>query len=143
MPLLKVVLSLAILFTSSLVQAQSLDASELLLGSQPPTIKKSPILSCGTSGYGLALMTVEEVAPKKGIIKITVSEDEDEVPTIYQIKSGFLDLLSDTSATLVAQKNGDDVKGGSYEDAALLRVVDGKKRAFLAVNGNVHLLLCH
>lgn len=140
---LKTILSIVLISISSFAFDQSEGESKLLLGLQSPNYTKPPVLTCSTSGFGLALMTVEEVAPRKGVIKITVSEDTEEIPTVYQIKSGFLDLLSDTSATLVAQKNGEDYEGGTYEEAALLRVVDGKKRAFLAFGGNVHLLICH
>ncbi len=125
---LKIVVSMILLAASSF--AQSTAHSE------------TPVLSCSTSGFGLALMTVEETAPNKGTIKITFSEEGEEIPTEYKIKSGYLDLLSSTSATLVASKSGEDAQGGSYESAALLRVIEGKKRAYLAVEGNVHLLIC-
>lgn len=108
-------------------------------------IAGSPLLTCSTNGFGLAKLTVEETRPGQGDIKIVYEEiDEGEnVPVYsYSIVSGLKDLKTSSSATLVAQYGEHPDDGKIYDQAILLRIAEGQKRAFLAVKGTVFKLLC-
>jgi hypothetical protein len=99
----------------------------------------APVLNCSTSGDGLANMTVDST----GKIAIQFSEDTEEIPTTYVIKSGLKDVVAKTSATVIAQKAGSNEEfGGTIGDALMLRILDGQKKAYLSVNGDVHRLHC-
>lgn len=102
------------------------------------------ILSCSTSGFALSEMNVIQRADGSGVISAKISEEEDAPTFDYVINSGIKDLMTPgASATLIAQKNGKHQEGGAFDDAVLLRVLEGQKKAILAMNGVVYRLYCY
>lgn len=104
----------------------------------------SPVLECSGTAFGIAKVVIDS----SGTLSVTLSEDEEEVPTQYKIISGLKDVKNKTSATVIGQsmkmaQEPDGDTGGTVREGFLLRVLDGQKRAYLSLDGNVHRMNCY
>jgi predicted outer membrane repeat protein len=107
------------------------------------------LLRCSTDGSALAEVRIqsEDGGHSAALIvqfEETSEDDTDTAPPLrLPVRSGLKDLITDTSTTILAAKNSVTKSGGAFYGAALLRVVEGKKRAFLSLYNNVYILHCY
>ncbi|RYZ93309.1 MAG: hypothetical protein EOP06_01330 [Proteobacteria bacterium] len=100
------------------------------------------VMVCSSSGFALANLSIDEGGKTGGIVYITLSEADDAQTLKYAITSGMKDIQKGTSATVIARSANSKDVSDSMTDSVLIRVLDGQKRAILALNGTVYRLNC-
>lgn len=107
------------------------------------------LLKCSTDGSALAEVKIQsEDGGHSATLVVQFEETSDEdvdaaPPLSLPVRSGLKDLITDTSTTILAAKSSVEKNGGAYYGAALLRVAEGKKRAFLSLHDNVYIMHCY
>lgn len=99
------------------------------------------LLKCSTSGFGLAELRIVQ-SGKDGKIMIKMSEDEEEEFVSFEVSSSLKNIEKGDSDTLVGTSSLTEEAGGTKTNAIMLRVKEGQKGAFLAMEGDVHTLIC-
>ena len=113
-------------------------ALALVVLGQSAMASETTVLRCSSVGDALSLLEVKS----SGTVAVTVGSGDATPATNYVVQSGLADVSSGTSATLVAQKPGGSSFGGALDKSILLRVIDGQKSAYLAMDGVVYRLRC-
>lgn len=106
------------------------------------------ILDCNSIG-ALDYVQLIEDSSTGAKIKIVSLEDETE-PTLLslvpsnsgQVTGTLNGIKAGKADTLIGTADKDNVYGGAYLDAALLRVGSGQTEAYLSYKGSVHILTC-
>ena len=108
-----------------------------------PALAAQPLLRCSGSDLALSSMMIQENADGTAALKVRVSESDDAPTFQFNVQFGLKDLKAGSSATIIAQKVGASQAGGAFENAVLLRVLDGQKSAVLAMAGTVYRVRCY
>ncbi len=96
------------------------------------------VLECSTLGDSLSAVQLEQ--GKKGAMLKVIHMDE--TVDAYPLMSGLNNIKKGESDTLIGSKDLDQAFGGAIPNAALMRVLPGQKKAYLAVGGTVYVLNC-
>jgi hypothetical protein len=108
---------------------------------------QTPILTCFTEDDSIGFVNV--IQNKDGTGRLVINnggEGADAFEQDFILVSGLQDLQKSDSATLIAVKNRGVYTPRAYTavpEAAMMRVLPGKKEARLAANGLVYVLRCN
>jgi hypothetical protein len=97
------------------------------------------LLTCTTPGDALSEVKVVENSKRVSSLVITLMDGTTQK---MKVLSGSTRLKKGSSSTLIASRNPEAVVGGEIQNAAMLQVMPGLKKANLSFRGSVFFLNC-